>query len=332
VNETYSLVTYTQEKITHNAGVDLADLLAQVDDDCNIWVTVNGYSAADREAIAQLFSFFEIDPSMADDLVDENRPAFKGETRQYLFIDYTIPFQNSPRVTDCFVRGTVILNHRAVILFDQDRSGYFDSLRDKILAGNTRAQEFGPDYIFYLLLRTALANVKRFMLVDLVDRFETLEDEVIDNPGEDFVLDDILALRQQVRPLYDPLLSSRELIDYVLEEESRFIAPHTRRLFERHLEKDSDQLWEGYSQLRDWSSVLLEIHRSNMGEKSNKKLNMVTIITFIFLPITFLTGLYGMNFAYMPELEGRYNYYILLGLMLVIAIVMVTFIKRKKLI
>ena len=67
-------------------------------------------------------------------------------------------------------------------------------------------------------------------------------------------------------------------------------------------------MWQGYDQLRDWSTVLLEIHRSNTGEKSNKKLNMVTIITFIFLPITFLTGLYGMNFAHMPELEGQYNY------------------------
>jgi magnesium transporter len=63
---------------------------------------------------------------------------------------------------------------------------------------------------------------------------------------------------------------------------------------------------------------------------SKQKLNLVTIVTFVFLPITFLTGLYGMNFVYMPGLEGQYNYFILLGVMLVIAITMVTYIKRKK--
>lgn len=330
MDETYSLVTYTKEKITHVAGGDLADLLGQVEPDCNIWVTVNGYSATDREAIAQLFSFFDIDPSLVDDIVGDTRPAFMGETRQYLFIDSPIPYPDSPRDTYSFGRGTIILNRRAVILFDRDSSGYFDPTRNKILAGNTRAQEFGPDYIFYLLLRTAIANIKRFMLVDLVDRYEALEDEVTAYPGEDFVLDDILTLRQQVRPLYDPLLSSRELIDYVLEEESRFIAPHTRNLFERHLEKDSEQLWAGYDQLRDWSSVLLQIHHSNVFEMSKQKLNLVTIVTFVFLPITFLTGLYGMNFVYMPELEGQYNYFILLGVMVVIAITMVTYIKRRK--
>ena len=330
MNATYSLVTYTKDKVAHSAGEDLKDLLAQVEDQGHTWVTVNGYSAADREAIAQLFLFFDIDPSLADDIVDETRPAFRGETGQYLFIDSLIPYPDSHGDTYSFVQGTVFLNRRAVILFDRARSGYFDPTRDRILAGNTRAQEFGPDYIFYLLLRTAIANVKRSLLVDMVDRFEALEDEVIDQPGEEFVLDDILTLRQQVRPFYDPLLSSRELIDYVLEEESRFIAPHTRRLFERHLEKDSDQLWSGYLHLRDWSSVLLDIHRSNVSEKNNQKLNLVTIVTFVFLPITFLTGLYGMNFVHMPELEGYFNYFILLGVMLVIAIAMVTYIKRKK--
>jgi len=330
MNATYSLVAYTQEKITHRAGADLTGLLVQLEDDGNTWVTVNGYSATDRDTIAHLLSFFDIDPSLADDIVDETRPAFRGETRQCLFVDYTIPYLNPAGDAYWYVRGTVILNHQAVILFDRDRSGYFDSTHKKILAGNTRAQEFGPDYIFYLLLRTAVANVKKFMLVDLVDQFEALEDEVINHPGEEFVLDDILTLRQQVRPLYDPLLSSRGLIEYVLEEESRFIAPHTRRLFENHLEKDSDQLWQGYSQLREWSSVLLEIHRSNMGEKTNRIMHLLTIISFIFLPITFLASLYGMNFAYIPELKGRYNYFFLLAVMVLIVMVLLTIIKRKK--
>ena len=230
MKEKYSVVTFTQEKISHAAGEDLLDLLSQAENGDTFWLTISGYSAADRDVIARLFLFFDIDPSLADDIVDDTRPDFMGETEQYLFIDAPIPFPDSHGDTYSFGQGTVILNRRAVILFDRDRSDYFDPTRNKVLAGNTRAQEFGPDYVFYLLLRTVIANIKRFMLVDLVDRYEALEDEVIDHPGEDFVLDNILLLRQQVRPLYAPLLGSRELIDYVLEEESRFIAPHTHRL------------------------------------------------------------------------------------------------------
>ena len=145
MNEKYSLVIYTQEKISHAAGEDLPDLLAQAERGDTIWLTINGYSVADRDVFAQLFSFFDIDLSLADDIVDETRPHFMGETKQYLFIDSSIPYPDSHGDTYSFGRGTVILNRRAVILFDRDCSGYFDPTRNKILAGNTRAQEFGPD-------------------------------------------------------------------------------------------------------------------------------------------------------------------------------------------
>jgi hypothetical protein len=92
MNETYSLVTYTKEKITHAEGGDLANLLGRVEDGDKVWLTINGYSATDREAMAQLFSFFDIDPSLADVLVDETRRVFRDETRQYLFADYAIPY------------------------------------------------------------------------------------------------------------------------------------------------------------------------------------------------------------------------------------------------
>jgi len=330
MNEMYSLVTYTQEKITHGEGGDLADLLGRVEDDGNTWLTVDGHSATDRDAIAQLFSFFNIDPSLADTIVDEKRMGFNRETKQYLFVDYATPYPNPAGDGYCYARGSIIFNHQALILFDRDRSGYFDSIRNKILAGDTRVQEFGPDYLFYLWLRTAIAKSKRFMSVDLVEQFEAMEDEVIDHPGQEFVLDDIMTLRQQVRPLYESILSLRELIDHVLEEESRFIAPHTRRLFEKRLEKDSDQLWQSYVQLRDWNSELMDIHRSNVAEKTNRILHILTILSFVLLPITFISSLYGMNFAYMPVLQGRYSYYFVLGLMVLIVVVLLLIMKRKK--
>ncbi len=96
------------------------------------------------------------------------------------------------------------------------------------------------------------------------------------------------------------------------------------------MQKDLDSLWQGYFRLRNWASELLDIHRANVNEKTNRVIHILTIISTVFLPITFIASLYGMNFANIPELQQPYGYFAVLMLMIMIAIVMVVYMKRKK--
>jgi magnesium transporter len=179
-------------------------------------------------------------------------------------------------------------------------------------------------------MRTAITKAKKLLFVDLTQRFEDLEDRVTANPGEDFVLDEIMDLRAQIRPLYDTVLRFGSVISFILEEESRFITEHTRSYFERNLESDRRELWNGYREVRSWTTQLMDIHRSNMDEKTNTILKILAVISFIFLPITFLASLYGMNFTNMPELNWPYAYYLTLGFMAAIAIGLLIYMKKKR--
>ena len=225
--------------------------------------------------------------------------------------------------------GSIILTDDALLVFDQNESSIIATVYEKVMNGGS-ARQYGPDFLFYLLVRTAVSQGKQFMYVDLNDQLEEAEDEVIDNPGEEFVLDNILELRQRIRPLYDFVYRIRATIKEILEEETPLITPHTHDLIDRYLVKDSQELWEGYLLLREGVESLMDIHRANVAEKTNRIIHILTVVSFIFLPITFISSLYGMNFAYMPELKWRYSYFVVLVVMVMIVVGLIIYMKRKK--
>ena len=326
----FVLISYDQTTIKQTISDDLEQILASVNENRNnSWLTINGISEADDPLLKRILLFFGIHSSLSENILSEELDEFTGESRNCLYLDYEIFDEYS--VEDGFeqVSGTMILAQNCLLLFDKDNSGYFDAERKKIINEETRAQEFPIDYLFYLLMRTAITKVKKLLFGDLTQHFEDLEDRAIAYPGEDFILDEIMMLRTQIRPLYDVVLHFSRLNSFILEEESHFITPHTRAYFEKNLESDRQELWTGYREVRSWTIQLMDIHRSNLDEKTNDVIRVLTLISFIFLPITFLASLYGMNFKNMPELGWPYAYYMTLFVMAFISIGLLVFIKKK---
>ena len=326
----FVLVSYNQQVLDQIASDDLEEVLAAVVDGRFQWLTVNGFTEADRLTIDKILTTFHSDLDFTETILSEAIDDFSGERRNCLYLDYEIFEDYSAAEGFEAVTGTAVLGKTYLLLFDRDTSGYFDNERRKIVNDETRTQEFPVDYLFYLLMRTAITKTKKLLFVDLTQHFEDLEDRVIDNPGEDFVLDEIMELRAQIRPLYDAVLRYGNLIGFILEEESRFITEHTRNYFEKNLESDRRELWDGYREVRGWTSQLMDIHRSNMDEKTNDILKILAIISFIFLPITFMASIYGMNFTNMPELSWKYAYFVTLAIMGLIAIGLLIYMKRKR--
>ncbi len=326
----FSLISYARDDMVTHESDNLVELLSFVKKGQTTWLTISAYTLADKEAVTQLLSFFAITSISAEQILAANLTEFIGEYHDCLYTEYSVPFQDEAAQETVRATGSVILGKDFLLLFVARRIGLFKHTRQKLLAGNKQIQQQGADYLLYQLIRAMVSKIEDALFRSLVERFEELEDDVIASSGEAEILDEILAVREQVKPFYDSVRRLAFFVETIQEEDSHFIGEHASQYFATRLEQDVAEMWRGYFRLRTWIAELLDIHRANMGEKTNHVIHILTIVSTIFLPITFLSSLYGMNFVDMPELDYPYGYPITLLVMILIVVGMIVYMKKKK--
>ncbi len=331
MDDKFTLISYGPDIIEHHTSAHLDELLPQVQEDRISWVILRCCGISDQGDIENLLSFFAADPIFVEKILKQKSLGFSGEDPDCLFFTYNVPSSVFDRSQNAYVesRGSIILGKRYLLLFDETGSGFFDHTQQSLLNGKTRAQQFGVDYLLYLLMRDALYQFEQLVFVELVRRFEDLEDEFIANPGEDKNLNKLLANREFVKGLYEPLREIDLFLSTIQEEDLPMITPETLRLMTQNLATDLKDLERGFMRLGAWVSELVNLHRTNVGERTNNIIYVLTILSTIFLPLAFITGVYGMNFVYMPGLNHPFGLYGILLLMLVIVIGMLIILKRK---
>lgn len=331
MSEKYSLVSYSPQSIEVTNSANLDDILEKVNRERVSYVIVRGCSAADGPAIETLLSFFAADPDLAEKILGDVSREFSDEALTSLFVKYQVPTSAFDLYQNAFVekRGSFLVGEGYVLHFLEDDVDFSKAIHKRLQAGKTQARDFGADYLLYLLMRTATGQFENLIDVNLKNRFEELEDYIIANPAEDDTLDRLLAEREHVKALYEPLRRFEMFLDSVREGDFPFITEETSQRFTQNLASDFESLEKGYLRLLDWWSELLELHRTNVSESTDDIMNMLTIISTIFLPITFLTGVFGMNFVEMPGLDNPNGFYILVLVMLVITGITVVYMNRK---
>ena len=326
----FSIISYAQDNINTYATDNMVELLPHVKERQTTWITISAFTFADKEAIEQLLAYFAVTSISADQILSANLTEFIGEYHDCLYTEYSVPFQDETTQETIYATGSVILGKGFLLLFVARRIGLFNHIRQKLLAGNKQIQQYGPDYLLYQLIRAMITKIEDVLFRSLVEHFEELEDEVIASSGEAEIMDEILAMREQVKPFYDSVRRLAFFVETIQEEDSLFIGERTSQYFATRLERDVAAMWQGYFRLRTWGAELLDIHRANVGEKTNHVIHILTIVSTIFLPITFLSSLYGMNFVNMPELKNPYAYPITLLVMVLIVVGMIVYMKKKK--
>jgi len=331
MGEKFNLISYGPDIIEHHTSAQLDDLLPQIQENRISWVIMRGFSAGDQGDIGNLLSFFSVDEIFVEKIINQKSMEFSDVSQDCLYFKYNIPSSIFDRSQNVYEesRGSLILGQRYLLLFDETESGFFDKTKQSLLNGKTRAQQFEVDYLLYLLMRDGLHQFEQLVYIELVQRFEDLEDEIIANPGDDENLDKVLANREFVKCLYEPLRGIALLLTAIREEDLPILTPETLRLMTQNLVTDLKDLERGFYRLSDWISELLNLHRTNVGERTNNIIYALTILSTIILPLTFISGVYGMNFKYIPGLDNPFGYYGILLLMLLIVIGMLIFMRRK---
>ncbi len=289
------------------------------------WISVTGLHQV--ELLAKLGNAFGLHPLVLEDILNTDQRPKLEDYGDYVYIVLK-------RLSNSNVDGEVsmeqislILANNLVISFQEAESNIFDGVKERILGNHGRIRKLGADYLTYALLDCVVDNY--FAIFEkLGERIESLQDQLLARPAPKslqvlhHLKRELLYLRKSVWPL-------REVIGGLQREESALIARDTTIYF-RDVYDHTIHVIDTLETYRDMLASMLDIYLSSLSYRMNEVMKVLTTITTIFMPLTFIAGIYGMNFKYMPELEWRWGYFGALLLMFVVSVIMLIYFRRKK--
>jgi magnesium transporter len=323
----YSIVVYDANEIRSFDCQNIDDLLRQSDPARVNWVTVR--DVHDEAEMNKLLRHFNIDPVILPDVLDETQVEFESEYEDCLYLEYMVPYLDEKREQLVQSRGSFILTSNALILYEHQLHGLFSRTRRRALNHLTHVMEHGPDYLLYLLIRAVIVEHFQHGFKHLAHQMEELEDQVLAGGGREEVYRTILGARERLKPWNEPLLEMEDFLEYIKDAESRYITDTVAKLFTKSLLREIETLLANYDRLRAMLKEVMDLHMGNVERNTGRVNQLLTVIATVFLPITFIASIYGMNFDYMPELHWRWGYPAVLLLMATVAGALLLFMKRR---
>jgi len=222
---------------------------------------------------------------------------------------------------------SIVLGHNWLISLQEKDVKLLDPIRERLRVGNGRLRKAGPDYLAHAIIDGIVDSY--FVVLDrLGERIEDLENALISHPAPE-TLRAIQSLKREMILLRKSVWPLREMIGSLGRSDSSLIREPSVIYF-RDVYDHAVQVIDTIETYRDMLSGMLDIYLSTISNKMNEIMKVLTVIATIFMPLTFIAGVYGMNFKYMPELEWAWGYFIIWGIMLAIAVWMLVYFKRKK--
>lgn len=318
-----TLIEFNENEFFEHDYYDLSECLHHVKDNMIKWINVEGVH--NIEMIEKIGKLYSIHPLTLEDIVHvDQRPKFEEYDTYLLAIMKMIMYEKSVRAEQL----SMILVGDTVISFQEPEGGdAFDVIRTRLRQCKGRVRKLGADYLFYALM-DAVVDYYFSALEKIGDKVEDIEEEIINDPKRESLIQlyglkrEVIYLRKQVWPL-------RDMLSNLLRSESTLITDNTQ-LFFRDLQDHSTRIIDTVETYRDLLSGIMDIYLSTNSNKMNEVMKVLTIMSSIFIPVTFIAGVYGMNFDFMPELKSPYGY---AGVWLVMLSVMgglVYYFKRKK--
>ncbi len=289
------------------------------------WINVDGLHEV--EVIEKLGKQFELHPLILEDILHTTqRPKFE-DFEKYLFIVLRMLSYDDENQTVEEEQVSLVLSENFVISFQERVGDVFESIRDRIRNSKGRIRKMGADYLCYSLI-DAVVDGYFTILEKIGEKIEFMEEKLVSDPTEK-TLQQIHKLKREMISLRKSVWPLRELISSLQRSESSLIS-ETTDVYLRDAYDHTIQVIDTVESFRDMVSGMLDIYLSSISNRMNAVMKVLTIIATIFIPLTFVAGIYGMNFEYMPELKWRYSYGIIWLVFVLIAAIMVIYFKRKK--
>ena len=291
----------------------------------NTWINIEGiHDVRVLERLGECYGFHTL--ILEDILNTDQRPKMEDHG-EYIYV--VLKMLNSDKNNSVVIEQiSLLLGKNFVISLQEGLEGdVFNPVRERIRSGKGRIRKMGSDYLAYALLDSIVDNYF-IVLEKLGEKIEVLEEELITNPKRE-TLHAIHNLKREMIFLRKSVWPLREVISGLERGESSLISKSTQ-IFLRDLYDHTIQVIDTVEAFRDMLSGMLDIYLSSVSNKMNEVMKVLTIIATIFIPLTFIAGVYGMNFRNMPEIEWQWGYPLSLLIMGGVAVIMLVFFRKKR--
>ena len=318
-----TLIRYNESIFEEKAITSISDLLHEKNNEGIVWINVDGL---DTKFIEDIGGIYDLHPLILEDILNAEQRPKTEDFGKYIYIVLK-NFHNQDNINSPSEQVSIILGKNFILSFTEKETSLFEQIRERLRGNKGRIRKVGPDNLLHALIDNIVDNYF-FVLEELEERIEYLEDDLVVQTSP-VNLQAIHNFKKELIVLRKSLWPLREAISTLERTDSELISAATHIYFKDifdHIIAIIDTV-ETY---REMLSGMLDIYLSTVSYRLNEVMKVLTIIATIFMPLTFLAGLYGMNFKYMPELEWRFGYFGVLGVMLGIALLMLKYFKNKK--
>lgn len=315
-----SLLKYSKEECNVETLSDFSKL--NFDNNNVNWLRITGLN--DTSKLNNLVDILNIHPLVMEDILEVSSMPKMENYDDYLFMVSKNIFFNKENELET-TQISFILYENLVISFEENPTATFDNVKRRIIEGSN-IRKYGADYLLYSLLDSVVDNY--FLLIEhLGNTIDLLEDELLVNPSRN-LLDKIYKVKRDIIYIRNVLWPMRNLVSSITRNDHNLIDEKTIYYF-RDIYDHIVQVVDLTETSRDICSGMLDTYLSSVGNKTNDIMKVLTIVSTISVPLTFLTGVFGMNFKYFPTLEYRYAYPAFWIITLLIVILMSKFFKKK---
>jgi magnesium transporter len=321
-----SVIDYSKGKFEEKKIQSIDEILDYKDSESVTWVIIEGL--ADVNIVERIGTIFGIHHLVLEDILNTNqRPKFE-EYDDHLYIVLKCLLSEGEQFAVNNEQVSLLVLKNFVIMFKEKQDDLFLPVQQRIRTSSGKFRGLGSDYLAYAILDYIVDQ--NFILLDLLDESITsLEDSLLTGEPKQDMLYKIQRLKREMISIRRYVSPVRELLSEMLRSDSELIHENTH-IFLRDVSDHAIRVVESIESYREILTGLLDIYVSSVSNKMNQIMKVLTVFTSVFIPLTFIAGIYGMNFEYMPELKWKWAYPLTWAVFIVIPLILLVFFKKKK--
>lgn len=321
-----SIIDYDAQKILEKKDASINDCMIYLGTPAITWININGIH--DPKVIESFGRHFGLHPLLLEDVMNSGQRSKLDDYKDNIFIVARVLKYNEEKEDIEDEQLSIVLGRNYLITFVESSTDLFNPIRERLHAAKSRIRQRGADYLCYSLLDCLVDNY--FLILEKVDEnLENLEEKLVINTPKPEVLQKIQHSKRVITLLRKSVWPMREVLSNFRRLETPLIQDSTK-LYIQDVYDHTIQAIDTIESFRDLASGMLDIYMSNISQKMNEIMKVLTIMATIFVPLTFIASVYGMNFEMIPELHWKWGYPTVLLFMLLVSLGMIYYFKRKK--
>ncbi len=319
-----TVIDFNKTTLTQRTIKTIDELLPYKTTDTVTWVIIDGLK--DVSIIDAIGQYFDIHALVLEDILNTHqRPKFE-EFDDYLYIVIKALSLEADQFNVQYEQVSLLLLDKFVFTFKEKPDAIFDPIFSRLNNDKSHVRNLGTDYLVYVIMDAIVDEY--FSLQDTFDELiESVEDDLLTNPSA-LTLNTIQKIKRELIFLRRSVSPMRELLASIQRSESPLLNDKTKRYF-GDIYDHVIRVTEAMESYRDLITGMLDIYLSSVSNKMNETMKVLTVFASIFIPLTFIAGVYGMNFEYMPELKWRWGYPVLWLVFISVSVFLLKFFKKK---